>query len=904
MSFRPWLAEKWYADAAVVDGLLFPNSPKLLNFIERLIARPRRFGVRDKMLPILLFVDVRFDCSPIDSIADRLGKRPRTILGSVRESADSSGGHRRTVPQSVLQLLDFMDEIVGELSGKFSRCRRLRFPHYALAVWLVYLIGRSQVGNGGDADQLNQRLDDEFKEFIRERYRLSRREQDVHNLAADVPWWVRLAVRVLPPAGLLLMRTMWSAPRWFRRRNTGLVTTDSFTGLARRFLSWTPENMSVDAIQELVVDAFLQDLRRAYRRSSLLGAGRRRTTYPVLLLRRHPGATSVTGFVELVQRCRNLRVERRSGRTASRWDPLLIITDRPDGVAGPSVDVVPQSAADPESAYRTWLVRLDDVAPTRRDRVLALRVPERGESDGLLDELLNTPIPRSVPVVTPLLTIVVLSAGLVIGVVATDNRCWTPPWAPLMHRHVVASGFSECVGLASPSFRFFSDLRSVYGERISPVLADQLRSVEESILAANDRIVEKANHRTIVHLGILSPADPRALKSELEQLRGLAVAQAESETSVVPLRVLLANAGNGLRHADEAVDAIGLEKERDPSIVGVVGLGISVDATREALRALAKYRLPTVGMQLSATDLATGTTQYYHQVGFTNERAASVGAFFAKRRLGVESAIVYYSDDPTDLYSADLAQRAGIALQRVGITARLAPYQQSPGAGVGEPVNELGRRACEARGRNGLAFFAGRAERLQEFLRGMKASCEGDYPSLLVGDDISRFAVDLGLAEFPGLTLNYFAFGSSLAWPGGDCQGASDKVGFYRGYLNAFRDCAATREGSAAVAYDAALVFQVAIDRATEDPKVPPSGDRILGEINEMVAENGVNGASGRFELDSGYANGRVPVNKAILVLRSDGGAPATVQLLCGRLDTAEPPPDPQCPSDIPVTGG
>lgn len=899
MSFRPWPAEKWYADAAVVDGLLFPNSPKLLNFIERLIARPRRFGVRDKMLPILLFVDVRFDCSPIDSIADRLGKRPRTIVGSVRESADSSGGRRRTVPQSVLQLLDFMDEIVGELSVKFSRCRRLRFPHYALAVWLVYLIGRSQVGNGGDADQLNQRLDDEFKEFIRERYRLSRREQDVHNLAADVPWWVRVAVRVLPPAALLLMRTTSSAPRWFRRRNTGLVTTDSFTGLARRFLNWTPENMSADAIRELVVDAFLQDLRRAYRRSSLLGAGRRRTTYPVLLLRRHPGATSVTGFVELVQQCRNLRVERRSGRTTSRWDPLLIITDRPDGVAGPSVDVVPQSAADPEFAHRTWLARLDDVAPTGRDRVLALRVPERGESDGLRDELLNTHIPRSVPVVTPLVLAIALVSGLLIGGVDTYNRCWTPPWAPSMHRHVVASGFSECVGLASPGFRFFSDLRSIYGERISPALADQLRSVEESIAAANDRIVEKANHRTIVYLGILSPADPRPLKQELEQLRGLAVAQAESETSVVPLRVLLANASNGLRYANHAVDAIGSEQERDPSIVGVVGLGISVDVTRDALRALAKYRLPTVGTLLSATDLATGTTQYYHQVAPTNEREASVGAFFAKRRLGVESATVYYSDDPTDLYSTDLAQRFVTASQRVGITATFAPYQQSPGAGIGEPINELGRRACEARERNGLVFYAGRAERLQEFLRGMKASCEGNYPSLLVGDDANRFAVDIGFAEFPGLTVNYLSFGSSLAWSGSGCEGVRDRVGFYRGYLDAYRDCAATRDGSAAIAYDAALVFRVAIERATEDPNVPPSGDRILGEVNEMVGENGVSGASGRFELDSGYANGRVPVNKAILVLTSDGGAPATVQMLCGRLDTADPP-DPQCPSDVP----
>lgn len=907
MSFRLWRAEQWFADEAIVGGLLFPNSPNLLNFVERLIRRPRRWGVREKILPILLFVDVWPAHSPLDGIEDRLRKRARTIVGSVRESADTSCGRRRAVPQSVLQLLDFLDEIVGELSQKFAHSRRLRFPHYALAVWLVYLIGRSQVGDGGQPDQVSQRLDDEFNEFIRERYRLSRGEQNVHNLASDVPWWVRLAVWVLPPAGLLLMRITWSAPRWFRHRNTGLVRSDSFTGLARRFATWTAQSISEDAIRELVVDAFLQDLRRAYRRNSPFGTGRRRTTYPVLILRRHPGAISVTGFVELVQRCRNLRIERRSGRTASRWDPLLIITDRPDGVAGPAIadDLCPHSAANSEFAYRAWLNRLDNMAPARRDRVLPLRVPERPnpwvEPDGLRDALLHTCIPRSVPVVTPLVTTVALVAGLIIAFVSTDNRCWTPPWAPLMHRHDNASGISECVGLASPGFRFFSDLRSMYGNRMDPVLADQLRSVEQSIARANDRIAENANHRSIVYLGVLSPADPRALESQLEHLRGLAVAQAESEPSKAPLRVLLANTGNGLSYADEAVEAIGLERESDPSIVGVAGLGISVDATRKALRSLARYRLPTVGTQLTATDLATGATQYYHQVGFINDREASVAAFFAKTRLGVDSAIVYYSNDPADLYSTDLAQRSATALQMLGITVKLAPYQQSPGVGAGDPVDELGRHSCElAKDSKGLAFYAGRAERLLEFLRGMKASCEGRYPKLLIDDDVNRFAVDIGFAEFPGLSVNYLAFASSLAWSGGNCTGASENVGFYRGYLKEYHDCRAAGQSSAAVAYDAALVFRVAIERATQDTDVPPSGDLILGKINEMVGENGVNGASGRFELAPGYANGRVPVNKAILVLRSDGGQPATRQLLCGRLDTAEPPPDPQCPHDIP----
>jgi hypothetical protein len=150
-----------------------------------------------------------------------------------------------------------------------------------------------------------------------------------------------------------------------------------------------------------------------------------------------------------------------------------------------------------------------------------------------------------------------------------------------------------------------------------------------------------------------------------------------------------------------------------------------------------------------------------------------------------------------------------------------------------------------------------------------------------------------------GLDVNYLSFASSLSWPGQQCEGARDSSGFYRSYLFTFGSCGSTRNGTAAIAYDAALVLRVAIERARQDTDTPPSSDLILSKINEMTVGNGVTGASGSFEITKQYEQGRVPVNKAIVVLNSKGGNSPTAVLLCGRLDTADPPADPGCPTDL-----
>jgi hypothetical protein len=136
---------------------------------------------------------------------------------------------------------------------------------------------------------------------------------------------------------------------------------------------------------------------------------------------------------------------------------------------------------------------------------------------------------------------------------------------------------------------------------------------------------------------------------------------------------------------------------------------------------------------------------------------------------------------------------------------------------------------------------------------------------------------------------------SSLAW-GSDCSGAIDRVGFFTSYRKLFGDseCASLRDGSSSLAHDALLVFTQGVRNTGVDRPTP---DAVLAGIANIssAGPGAVHGVSGLIDYPRTSAQA-IPRDKAVLVLR--GGAlmaPYRV-LLCGQLDTAQPPPDENCP--------
>lgn len=259
-----------------------------------------------------------------------------------------------------------------------------------------------------------------------------------------------------------------------------------------------------------------------------------------------------------------------------------------------------------------------------------------------------------------------------------------------------------------------------------------------------------------MYLSELTSRDIADYRAELERLRGIAVAQ-DGSMADRPVRVLLANAGDGMDYGRSAAEAIAREAGEDGTLVAVVGLGISREGTRDAIIRLAQSDtpIPTIGTSISATDLATNTSPYYHQVGPTNQREAEVGVFYAATRLGARNAAIYYSGDEEDLYGKDLRDQVRRAFEGRGLAVREQRYRIDP-SDPGGDISLVGRDACDV-GPEGVVFYAGRTAQLPVFLKGMQSRCEGNYPDFLGGDDVARFVLDGGLNEFPGLVVDYLA---------------------------------------------------------------------------------------------------------------------------------------------------
>ncbi len=654
-----------------------------------------------------------------------------------------------------------------------------------------------------------------------------------------------------------------------------------------------------DEIDLLLIDAFMEDLRRAYRRITLFGVGRRRTTYPVLLIDKIESKTAGLRLLELISDSRtdylrkNTAGPGRQTRERAYFHPLLIIAQGDssalDGI-GPS-NYRPEnddsySVADIKFYYSEWYRALDS---SNRTLFIPLKVPIERPPPGLRVELTNIRPPTAPqPVMTYVTAALLIAVASFTAYDTYYTHCGAWYWEPQLQRQLLTTDRGQCVGLGPSDHRFFDDVGDVNG--MDQELAGDLKKVEDLIHRANELAVKDPRYRTVVYLSELTSRDVADYRSELERLRGIAVAQKGSMADR-SVQVLLANAGDGMDYGRSAAEAIAREAGENDTLVAVVGLGISREGTRDAIIQLAQSDtpIPTIGTSISATDLATDTSPYYHQVGPTNQREAEVGAFYAATRLGARNAAIYYSGDEEDIYGKDLRDQAKRAFEVRGLAVRERPYRIDPGDDGGD-ISLVGRDACDV-GPEGVVFYSGRTEQLSVFLGGMQSRCEGNYPDFLGGDDVARFVLDGGLNEFPGLVVDYLAQSSSLAWRS-NCSGATNSVGFFVVYRELFGEeaCSNTRSGGSLLAHDTLLVF---IQGVRNTGVHRPSPDAVLAGIEDISSEGAgpLRGVSGQIDYPR-TGNQAIPQDKATLVLRGQASVEPERMLLCGQHDTAQPPPD------------
>jgi hypothetical protein len=866
------MSRHWHADRDETAGIQFEGAPDLLRLIASLCRRPWRYW-RETRLPVIRLVRPPGGPDPLGGLSAWLNDAGGAVPYARTGAALS--------PRQPAAVEDLLDRAVTELAREF-RGGRLRFPHYGLGLWLLHL---KPLPAGTAPDREREQIAERLQVHLRQRLVDNDFGESLADAVGDFPWWVRLTARSLPRVGLILMRRSWRPPRWFARQPIAAPHRHSFYGLARAFAQRDFVARHADQVDRLLTDAFLQDLRVAYRRTSVLGAGRRRTSYPVLLV--DADSPAAERLLTLIEESRNTPVRvRRGARARLRRDPLLVITD-------------PETAKlkdrtyplDAEPAYDDWLAWQQASRGDHR-RYLELTLPTETGRAGAWRDLVDTGLPRRrTPLMAsllPLLLVVALAAVVVVN----DRRC-SAPWSADPHRTLQKEALdahsSQCIGLSDGGFRFFDDPPGA-----DAGVAGQLRTVESYIAETNATAVKDPDYVSVVYLSTLTNTTVGGYQAALEELRGFALAQRELLNAEVPIRLLLANGGDQMNYGGRAAELIAGAARR-LRIVAVAGLGVSRTGVRDALVTLGGAGIATLGTLLSADQL-TATTAYYHQVGPTDQREAAIAAYYAKKS-GVTEASIYYAGDPADLYSSNLADdvRAAFAARGIKIRQKTA-YRTAAPASSGADVTSLGQQACPAE-KGYLVFFAGRPDEFNNFLLGMRGSCLSGYPRILAGDAITQFVLAHRTGNFPGLSLDYMSEASGVAWAPA-CSAAKWQPFFSLYFAAGFGPLCDTGQAVRAMfGWDAVQTIEAAAIRVRAQNSNPLYPGALLQGLNSLTGQFAVSGVTGRIEFSGTAAVPQAPVNKAMLVVGTDSDGLPVLQLLCGDIPTALAP-DSGCPTD------
>ena len=591
--------------------------------------------------------------------------------------------------------VEIVRDILRELKNQLARsvnakAGKFRFRLFGLADWLM-----------------DQNLGDDAQEYERMLLRLLRRRDGTaalgnavdtatRDLAGASGWLRLLALLRWVPLAVFRGRVTGQVPllsgpyRWFLRQpHLTPEETIGFLGFAERLTAqeWHKENP--EQLARFLTNAFLEDLRRAYRWAPWRWR-RHRTTYVTVLLDNVTGVNGGYAMVQLINDVRN---------QVGRFDPLLVITASckvpPDaGKLNPGRPKYDASHA--FEGYQHWQNSLSADRRARRDIAwyLPLKIPgipspaDRKGVEQEVGPIGHYRVPRppwwSSRLVRLAVTLVVLAGVATAYNVYSHDHCagWTR-W-PGLNPSLVWTG-SECVGVTDGSYNIFQPSDA------------SLNQVNQVILRQNSEAEQL--HQQYPQRPYISLADVEALSApssssnaanglsaERESLEGVAVAQwrqlNKTGNSDPIIRVLIVNAGNGMHQGTTVAQQLGELAARDLSLVGVVGR-------------------------------------------------------------------VYYSDDATDTYSVNLREDVLAAFAAKGFQTETRAYlpsstviTQSAHAQTGNQLignaDTAGRDTCSY---HGFVYFAGRGvPDFGDFLNG--ATQCGSQAVFIGDDDVSRYVAD------------------------------------------------------------------------------------------------------------------------------------------------------------------
>ncbi|UXY21237.1 hypothetical protein N8I84_22990 [Streptomyces cynarae] len=906
---------------------VFEHADRLFDLLRRLVRRPGKGEVPSEVperdgIPILGLLGDHQDGLAEQVVAALGAAQPRSVPHElvdldlrraevVAERGDPSAANHLDPDWQRAELCRrILVQLADEYSSpRYGHDRSVRFRRLGLVNWLLEMTDTVRQPDSQHGQIVLRRLRD--RELERRRlFGFMRSPSTEVALQGNVPWWAYLlGLHLLPIIWFRVWRGLGSEYRWLLRQPyMAPADPGTFIGFAVRLTQprWGREDPT--QISKLMINAFLEDLRVAYRRRPWRRRAYRRTAYCVAFLK---GVSEDNGGLEIVR----LFAEVRNDTGA--FDPLLLVVSRPEALVEP-VPVRELTGTGQDGRHRglppyeAWCEQLRNAGggrnaefwylPVRVSAPLPIGDPGRDAQDERTSVARRLQVPpppvwagRTATVVSLALTFALIATGIAYGV--ANEWEWRRQHCGLSRsdpdaRTLQRESTDECVGVAPHGFAFGST---------DPRVQQTLRTIARQNAEAERKHAADPSRRlvTLVHLSALLSAPMGETSNTLsyarEQLQGAASAQRRQLDRQGPdeplLRIFPAAAGSGMRFGADVASTIKRMMRTDPTIVGVTGLDQSRKATITTIGALTRVGLPMVATTLSADTLPENSALYY-QVSPQNRREAAISAAYADHladsgKLKERAVRVVYSLDATDEYSANLRADAVAAFRHAGFHVDEQGYVPSPAPADGSSgpgARTIGEQAC---GYRGLVFFTGRSEDFETILGATNDTCGSSPPTFLGGDDVARLGADPGRRRaFPRVPYEFLDFTVGSA----SCNGHSD---LYSTMQELFPDeCRNVQDtsldGHAALAFDAANLYLKAIarlqDTAPDTPLTPAAVWYALSGIHGSAA---LDGESGR--IDFGGAVGRqVPVDKLVSVQRVEGAQRPQQMGFCGRRGSDE----------------
>jgi ABC-type branched-subunit amino acid transport system substrate-binding protein len=436
----------------------------------------------------------------------------------------------------------------------------------------------------------------------------------------------------------------------------------------------------------------------------------------------------------------------------------------------------------------------------------------------------------------------------------------------------------------------------------SSVFDPSLKNVEAKIRDENQSIAGQPAVTVAVLMPLSTTTDLASEPQIVSHVEGAYIAQREqnSGSETFPkIRLVLANEGSREQFWQPVVNQLdGMVNDTShPPLAAVTGLGLSVNETSYAARALSSKGIPMVGAEFTADGLdSTGagapvldsaepggpSIPGVTRVIPSNEKEVDVlGDYVHNHDLG--PAMLVDDHNPDDLYASTLAEdfkrQPDMAAAWRNSSYASDPFDAQPGSqAVGAEFEQIVDRLCE--GNASTVLYAGRARLLPDFIRGFgqggQARCQKQI-TVVTGSDATavRDNVQDSTRSASQVTVVYAASEDPVALGDRSTPGSPAFRQFAANFAGQFNP-ADLDSGWAVMGHDAVLAASRAIRNAAKSVPRPTLVD-VRAALRQFNADsNPIPGASGEFWFDETTGD-RVGPTPPVMKLSPEAAKPCLV---------------------------